>query len=96
MAVRILIADDHVIVRRGLRSWLESQPGWEVCAASHLPRSWRQKGSRVFFYFSFGCCCEPFCSPEGLRTFLSRDPIPISIAVFLGKTTSCPRAMKCE
>jgi len=29
---RILIADDHSLVRRGLRSLLESQPGWEVCA----------------------------------------------------------------
>lgn len=29
---RILIADDHSIVRRGLRSLLESQPGWTVVA----------------------------------------------------------------
>lgn len=28
---RILIADDHAVVRRGLRSLLESQPGIEVC-----------------------------------------------------------------
>ena len=31
-ATRILIADDHAVVRRGLRSILESRPGWEVCA----------------------------------------------------------------
>jgi len=30
--VRIVIADDHSIVRRGLRTLLESQPNWEVCA----------------------------------------------------------------
>ena len=30
--VRIMIADDHAIVRRGLRSLLESQPGWEIYA----------------------------------------------------------------
>jgi DNA-binding NarL/FixJ family response regulator len=30
--VRILIADDHAVVRRGLRAILESQPEWEVCA----------------------------------------------------------------
>jgi len=30
-AVRILIADDHEIFRRGLRSLLESHPQWEVC-----------------------------------------------------------------
>jgi DNA-binding NarL/FixJ family response regulator len=28
---RILVVDDHSIVRRGIRSLLESQPGWEVC-----------------------------------------------------------------
>jgi DNA-binding NarL/FixJ family response regulator len=30
--IRILIADDHAIVRRGLRTLIESQPGWEICA----------------------------------------------------------------
>ena len=29
--LRILIADDHALVRRGLRSVLEAQPGWTVC-----------------------------------------------------------------
>jgi len=29
---RILIADDHEIVRRGIRALIESHPGWEVCA----------------------------------------------------------------
>ncbi|MGA8154012.1 MAG: response regulator transcription factor [Terriglobales bacterium] len=28
---RILIADDHEIVRRGIRALLEDHPGWEVC-----------------------------------------------------------------
>src|SRR6202011_4398947 len=30
-ALRILIADDHAAIRRGMRSLLESQPKWEVC-----------------------------------------------------------------
>jgi DNA-binding NarL/FixJ family response regulator len=30
--LRILIADDHEIVRQGLRSLVESHPGWQVCA----------------------------------------------------------------
>lgn len=30
--LRILLADDHDIVRRGLRELLEQQPGWSVCA----------------------------------------------------------------
>ena len=29
--VRILLADDHEMVRRGLRDQLNKQPGWEVC-----------------------------------------------------------------
>jgi DNA-binding NarL/FixJ family response regulator len=30
MAVRILLVDDHPIVRQGLRTLLEARPGWEV------------------------------------------------------------------
>jgi len=29
--MRILIADDHEIVRQGLRLLVDSHPGWEVC-----------------------------------------------------------------
>jgi len=29
--LRILLADDHPLVRRGLRLSLEERPGWEVC-----------------------------------------------------------------
>jgi DNA-binding NarL/FixJ family response regulator len=31
-ALRLLVADDHEIVRKGLRSILEAQPGWQVAA----------------------------------------------------------------
>ena len=31
MAIRILIADDHELVRQGLRGLIESHQGWEVC-----------------------------------------------------------------
>jgi DNA-binding NarL/FixJ family response regulator len=31
MKLRILLADDHEIVRRGLRALLEEHEGWEVC-----------------------------------------------------------------
>lgn len=30
-SLRILVADDHDVVRQGLRSLLESRTGWEVC-----------------------------------------------------------------
>ena len=32
MSLRLLVADDHDIVRRGLRALLEEQAGWEVTA----------------------------------------------------------------
>ena len=32
VVTRILIADDHPLIRRGLRALLESQPGWTVVA----------------------------------------------------------------
>jgi len=30
--LRILVADDHEVARKGIRALLESHPGWEVCA----------------------------------------------------------------
>src|SRR5579864_7430111 len=37
-SLRILIADDHDLMRRGLRTLLESHPGWTVCAESNTGR----------------------------------------------------------
>jgi DNA-binding NarL/FixJ family response regulator len=34
MTVKLLIADDHAIVRRGLQALLEAQVGWQVCAVA--------------------------------------------------------------
>jgi two-component system response regulator NreC len=34
MSLRIVLSDDHAVVRAGLRMLLESQPGWEVVAES--------------------------------------------------------------
>lgn len=36
--MRILVADDHDIIRRGLRQLLTSQYGWEVCAEARTGR----------------------------------------------------------
>lgn len=36
--LRILLADDHSLLRRGLRSILEAQPGWQICAEAHTGR----------------------------------------------------------
>ena len=30
-SLRILLADDHELVRQGLRALIEGQPGWQVC-----------------------------------------------------------------
>jgi DNA-binding NarL/FixJ family response regulator len=37
-SLRILIADDHDLVRRGLKILLESHLGWTVCAEAHSGR----------------------------------------------------------
>jgi DNA-binding NarL/FixJ family response regulator len=36
--LRILIADDHDLLRRGVRVLLQSHPGWEVCAEASTGR----------------------------------------------------------
>jgi DNA-binding NarL/FixJ family response regulator len=36
--LRILIADDHEVVREGTRLMLESEPGWEVCGVATTGR----------------------------------------------------------
>ena len=36
--LRILIADDHDLMRRGIRGLLESYPGWTICAEAKTGR----------------------------------------------------------
>lgn len=36
--VRILIADDHDLMRRGVRTLLEHHPGWEICGEATTGR----------------------------------------------------------
>jgi DNA-binding NarL/FixJ family response regulator len=38
MSLRILVVDDHAVVRRGVRSLLESHQGWEVCGEATTGR----------------------------------------------------------
>ena len=45
--VRLLIADDHSIVRRGLRALIESQPGWEVCGEAADARQAIEKAKQL-------------------------------------------------
>src|ERR1700681_955935 len=36
--LRILIADDHDLMRRGVKTLLETHAGWEVCGEAHTGR----------------------------------------------------------
>ena len=45
--LKILIADDHTLVRQGLRKILESQPGWEVVAEAGDGREAVQQASQL-------------------------------------------------
>jgi len=37
-ALRILIADDHDLMRRGVKVLLQSRAGWEICGEAHTGR----------------------------------------------------------
>ncbi|HTZ46277.1 MAG TPA: response regulator transcription factor [Verrucomicrobiae bacterium] len=45
--LRILIADDHSVVRAGLRALLESRPGWEVVAEAADGREAVEKATKL-------------------------------------------------
>lgn len=45
--IRILVADDHEIVRRGLRALLEAQPEWEVVAEAVTGREAVEKAKQT-------------------------------------------------
>jgi DNA-binding NarL/FixJ family response regulator len=44
---RILVADDHEVVRQGLRALLEAQPGWQVCGEAITGREAVQKVTQL-------------------------------------------------
>src|ERR1700681_2690838 len=37
-SLRILIADDHDLMRRGIKGMLQSHAGWEICGEAHTGR----------------------------------------------------------
>src|SRR5260370_1209402 len=47
MPVRILVADDHQVVRTGLRTLLESKNGWQVCAEASNGREAVEKAGQL-------------------------------------------------
>jgi DNA-binding NarL/FixJ family response regulator len=44
---RILVVDDHAIVRRGVRALLDTQSGWEVCGEATTGREAVELASRL-------------------------------------------------
>lgn len=46
-ALRILIADDHDIVRKGLRMLIEEHPEWEVCGEARSGREAVEKAAQL-------------------------------------------------
>jgi DNA-binding NarL/FixJ family response regulator len=47
MSLRILVVDDHAVVRRGVRSLLESRDGWEVCGEATTGRDAVEQSKRL-------------------------------------------------
>ena len=47
MSLRILVVDDHAVVRRGVRSLLESHEGWEVCGEAATGREAVEQSRRL-------------------------------------------------
>lgn len=45
--VRILLADDHEVVRHGLRDLIERHPGWEVCGEARDGREAVDQAARL-------------------------------------------------
>jgi DNA-binding NarL/FixJ family response regulator len=46
-ALRILVVDDHDVVRRGLRALLETHPGWEVCGEAASGQEGLRKAQKL-------------------------------------------------
>lgn len=44
---RVLVADDHVLMRRGLRAMIEDMPGWLVCGEAETGRAAVQAATQL-------------------------------------------------
>jgi DNA-binding NarL/FixJ family response regulator len=45
--LRVLLADDHEMVRKGLRATIEEHPGWEICGEARTGREAVSKAREV-------------------------------------------------
>jgi DNA-binding NarL/FixJ family response regulator len=46
-SLRILVVDDHAVVRRGVRALLEGHPGWKVCGEAGTGREAVEQAGRL-------------------------------------------------
>ena len=46
-SLRILIADDHTLMRRGIKALLESNPDWKICAEAQTGREAVEKAKKL-------------------------------------------------
>ena len=64
--IRLLVADDHEIVRRGIRTLLEAQPGWQVTAEASDGREAVEKALEIkpdFVAAKYQLTLNPSVSP---------------------------------
>ena len=73
MPVRILIADDHEVVRQGLRSLLRSHPEWDVCGEASDGREAVEKApDQVLCWYRQGMCELALDMPAAARKSFMR------------------------
>lgn len=74
-ALRILVADDHEIVRRGICALLTSRPGWEICGEASDGRDAVEKVKKLRPDITILDVSMPSLNGlEATRQILSHDP----------------------
>ena len=86
---RILIAEDHGVVRRGLRELLGSQAGWEICGEARTGRKAVELAKELRPDVVVIDPSLPELSGVEVIRQLRADLPQIAVAVFTSTTTSC-------
>ena len=86
MPLRILVVDDHAVVRRGVRSLLESHEGWDVCGEATTGRDRRCEGYRPK---ARGASSVMWC--RSMRRYSARRLMPSTLAAAIRLPPTCRR-----